>query len=786
MSLPTLLVPGSLKCAGQVISGKPIDYICEWVGSKLPDRGNVSYGNENRILIIHASTGSGKSTVIPVALVRMLRGVDTVSEYEGPGIICTQPRVLTAISLAMDVSVQNSPWNVDIVLGTTVGYSTGPRSVGVKSKLIYATIGILIVQFKRYTDEEIINKYKVIIVDEAHERSTDLDLLLLMLKNFYARNKRNPNTPILLFTSATIEAELFRSYFDLPPENLLEVEGRAYPIREHWPEVIENNYIEWAAKIVADILERDPVPSEMRTPKNDILIFVPGAQECKMLYELLNTFLDKNPHHGILLLTLNSDVVNQQLHDFKLVFTDLYALQPVRGHKLRRRVIVSTIVAETGLTINTLKHVIDCGWTRSKETYYPWGLTGLITRPSPQSRIKQRKGRVGRLFAGEYYPMYSRETYDQLLESQYPEIIINGMSSIFISTVAYQQDQQLFDDKDNDYVIAEYSISESGLITPPNANIFINTQIMALSCGFISPRAELPSNRSQTTEDTYYLGYGLTKLGRIAAKLDRIPIDIVRVLLAGYQYNVAMSDLLFIAALSYGTKEDLLLKRGRMKKSETYEITPRQHSVLHAAPKWLLKKFEDLDRAGQITEISKLLADEFIEDLFICEAFVNVATDLDKLTEYCEAGKIHFDNIMEVIRLRDEIADNMIGACLNPLSNNNRRLSVLQGEDFLNTLQLIKQCIGEGFRMNLLTRVAEDKPIYSSVWGVEIDAGKNDLIKMKNPKYFISDKIILNSAEQIKGVTPLLYVPDISRVSIIDGFYIPDINILEAKNAFKA
>jgi hypothetical protein len=129
----------------------------------------------------------------------------------------------------------------------------------------------------------------------------------------------------------------------------------------------------------------------------------------------------------------------------------------------------------------------------------------------------------------------------------------------------------------------------------------------------------------------------------------------------------------------------------------------------------------------------------------------------------------------------------MIGAGLNPLSNNNRRLYNLTGSEFEHTLVLIKQCIYDGFRTNILTREQNnDQLIYSNIWGLKIDLSNNYMVKQIKPYNIITDKIVLNSGEPVKGSTPLIYITDISRVSIVDSFYIPDINILEVKNAFKA
>jgi hypothetical protein len=629
---PTLLIPGRLKLGAEETPSDevPIDYIISWF--KQREYGSVPATMDNRVLIVRARTGSGKSTVLPVAVFRLLRDEKTpISQrYKGPSVICTQPRVLTAISLANDVS--SKPWNPDMVLGVTVGFQTGELSNKSSSGLLYATAGVLAAQLKYQEDVQIMKKYRFIIVDEAHDRSLDSDQILSLIKNFYQRNLGNKALPYLIITSATFDTVRYADYLGVSYDNILNVTGQTFPIQFNWPQNGTNNYPQEAANVALKIhmenLDDDPKEA-------DILIFMPGAFEMKTTTNLLKRKLDRGEvgSKPFLLLSLDSNVVNSQGRDFNLIFAPIDTLPQVSGKQPIRRIITSTTVAETGLTIDTLKYVIECGWSRTKECYQPYGAEGLITRPAPQNRIEQRRGRVGRLFPGQYYPLYTEKVFNMLDPQQLPDIITLGPNAIYLAIVCEQQRQKFrmsrITDAKSDYTgpkfIADYRVEDITLLDPPPPEALVYSNSIATTLGFISMNAPLPSKKydpfsletllpvdgddavvgadsagdaevdggATTAMDAITRGCGLTSLGFIGAAFARTPMEGVRILLSGYVWDVASEDLITAVAMIGSSISDLLV-RGKKEKADM----PFEHKIIGASlPIFLYAQYNG-DAAG--------------------------------------------------------------------------------------------------------------------------------------------------------------------------------------------
>jgi hypothetical protein len=820
--LPTLLVAGSLRLGAEASPSDeiPVRYITSWLQKRMPEFGGRSASLADRILVVRAETGSGKSTTLPVAVFRILRSESTPAgrRYRGPGVICTQPRVLTAIALATDVS--SRPWNPDMVLGETVGFQTGPVSNKPPAGLVYATAGVLAVQLRNQEDADIMGRYRFILIDEAHERALDSDMTLMLLRNFYQRNAGNKQLPFLLLTSATFATRRYAEYFGVGAENIVEVIGRAYPIETHWPAQGTNNYPAEAAAVALRIHEEHP---DDRPEQADILIFMPGGPESTAVAKALvrpgaasSNEASASParRRPFLVLTINREVIVSQAGDYPLVFEKPERLPLVGGERPARRIIISTVVAETGLTIDTLRYVIDCGWSRTKEVYQPWGAEGIVTRPAPQSRVEQRKGRAGRLFPGDFYPLYTKNVHGALEAQQLPEIISVGVAEIYLAIVREQQRQKL-----RTGAPPEFRVEDMTLLDPPPPEALLAAGATAVALGFVSARAPLPRSwpPAELTEAVLAApglgplalarGYGLTALGHIAALFARTPMEGVRTLFAGYMWGVAASDLITAVAMFGTPLPDLLVGRGREKKGATPSALPPGAAALRAA----LPPFLILRTGGGVTGVLPpseseafyfrarlLLADDFAEAILLFDAFalrIDASQgDVAAVTDWCTSVGLSFEAMLGIAIKRESIIEEMIVAGLNPFRAADRRLATLSIDEFTEGVCALKQCLYAGLSTRLLRWDPghPEGPAYVSPQGLRVrtpglftDAMASRLKALHvtqgpaealRPRWIITDQIRLMPAPPRSGDTgqPLLYIADTNLVSVLDGYIDPD------------
>ena len=778
MTTPTLLIKGSLKLGSALVSNDevPITYITGWVKKRMSEYGTVESSMKNRVLIIKAETGSGKSTVLPVAMFRILRGEKTpiTKKYRGQNVICTQPRVMTAIALVNDVS--SKPWNPDIKMGLTVGYQTGPISNKPPAGLLYATSGVLSVQLQTNTDDEIMDLYRFIMVDEAHERSIDGDMILMLLKNFYLRNLGNKKLPFLLLTSATYDTKIYSKYFGVPDANIINVIGRTYKITTHWPEYGFNDYITGAVSTVIKIHK-----DNLSDPPNkaDILIFTPGIHEINSINFLLQQELEKiGANIPFLIILVNRDIVIAQSEDYELIFKKPDLLPKINGVKPIRRIIISTIVAETGLTIDTLKYVIDCGWNRSLETYQPFGAIGLITRPAQKNRIIQRKGRAGRLFEGEFYPLYTEKSYEELDDQQLPDIITSGIAPIYLALIQEQQKQKLLTGLDG-----KFRVEDIDLLDAPSPESIMSANYISTTLGFTDIN-------------------GLTEIGKIAAKFSHTSMEAIKILFSAFLWDVSMSDLITAVIVFGKTKNDFFVKtKGDM---------PLGADVLRAAlPSFLVSR---IGGGGPILvppsedelfyyRCKMLIADDFIELILIFELFMAKLNEKkDNVISWCKKMNIKFDKLLELLKLRESIIEDLLIVGINPCYGDDKKLSYTPIEIFTYRVCLIKKCFYEGLRHNLL-EYQPDNPLGAGYYtlhnmkvkspdffldsmSIKLKALKITEIKYK-PKWIITDRFVIvpNKMTKKDAKPPLLYSLETNFVSVIDGFYNPDFDFYKPQIA---
>ncbi|KAL3574877.1 hypothetical protein D5086_022978 [Populus alba] len=342
--------------------------------------------HENQVLVVIGETGSGKTTQVTQYLAE--------AGYTTRGKIgCTQPRRVAAMSVAKRVAEE-----FGCRLGEEVGYAirfedcTGPDTV-----IKYMTDGMLL---REILIDENLSQYSVIMLDEAHERTINTDVLFGLLKKLV---KRRPDLRLIV-TSATLDAEKFSGYFFNC--NIFTIPGRTFPVEIMYTKQPESDYLDASLITVLQI--------HLTEPEGDILLFLTGQEEidfaCQSLYERMKG-LGKNVPELIILPVYSALPSEMQSRIF----------EPVPPGK--RKVVVATNIAEASLTIDGIFYVIDPGFAKQNVYNPKQGLDSLVITPISQASAKQRAGRGGRTGPGKCYRLYTESAYrNEMSPTSVPEI----------------------------------------------------------------------------------------------------------------------------------------------------------------------------------------------------------------------------------------------------------------------------------------------------------------------------------------------------------------------------
>ncbi|KAJ2610211.1 hypothetical protein H4S08_003710 [Coemansia sp. RSA 1365] len=356
------------------------------------NRMQLLYAVENNLVtVIVGEPGSGKSTQLPQYLYESGWAAD------GKTIACTQPRRVAAAMLAQRVSEE-----MDVELGTTVGYSvrfsdaSDPQTTRIK----YLTDGMLI---RECLADPLLSSYSVVMVDEAQDRSIATDMLLALLKKILHKRKADLR---VIISSATLDAESFRSFFGKDCSTIVSISGQPFPVDIQYLEAPCEKYLTCAVDTVVRIHETEA--------PGDILVFLPGKDAIfTILAELEEQQYSNCKLESLVLLPMYAGI---SASDQKAVFE--------LAQKGIRKVILSTNVAETSVTIDGVVYVVDSGFVKQRVFDTTTGIDRLVTRTVSKSSAKQRAGRAGRTQSGKVYRLYTHEAFNSSLFTQHdaPEI----------------------------------------------------------------------------------------------------------------------------------------------------------------------------------------------------------------------------------------------------------------------------------------------------------------------------------------------------------------------------
>jgi ATP-dependent RNA helicase HrpA len=344
---------------------------------------------DNQVIVLAGETGSGKTTQIPKFCMAAGRGI------EGK-IGCTQPRRIAALTVAERIADE-----LGEKIGQSVGYKMRFQDKDKPTSTIkIMTDGILLAETQ---GDAYLNEYDTLIIDEAHERSLNIDFILGYLRQLLKKRKDLK----LIITSATIDTQKFSKAFDDAP--IIEVSGRTFPVEVRYDDSDlsdEGSLAERAAQAANQLIYKDS--------RGDILIFMPTEQDIRECCDLL---AGKQRHATILPLYARLSSSDQ-----KRVFAQASG----------RKIVVSTNVAETSLTITGIKYVIDTGLARLAQYYPSTGTFALPVIPVSKSSANQRKGRCGRVENGICVRLYTEDDYESRQEFTSAEILRTNLAEVIL------------------------------------------------------------------------------------------------------------------------------------------------------------------------------------------------------------------------------------------------------------------------------------------------------------------------------------------------------------------
>ncbi|CAG9001324.1 MAG: hypothetical protein CENE_03342 [Candidatus Celerinatantimonas neptuna] len=502
--------------------------------------------SENQVVIIAGETGSGKTTQLPKICLELGLGTRGLIGH-------TQPRRLAARSVTSRLAEE-----LHVSVGEQVGYKIRfTDQVNQNTLIKLMTDGILLAELQQ---DRFLNQYEVLIIDEAHERSLNIDFILGYLRHIL---KKRHDLKVII-TSATIDPERFSKYFDHAP--MLLVEGRTYPVETRYRPLSEDGK-------TIDLIEAiDGAIDELyREKSGDILIFMNGEREIRDTADWLNK--RQRPHTEVLPLYARLSAKEQNR---------IFAQH--RG----RRIVLATNVAETSLTVPGIRYVIDPGTARISRYSSKAKVQRLPIEAISQASANQRKGRCGRVAEGICIRLYSEDDFNNRPEFTDPEILRTNLASVILQMAALKLgDIQAFP-----------------FIDPPE-NRSINDGINLLE--------ELGAVKARRFKSDRVL---LTPLGR---QLSRLPVDprMARMVIAGGEFGCVREIMIICAALSIQDPRERPFDAKQAADQQHQRFVDKQSDFISYLKLW--DYLRDKQRELSNNQFRKLCQKEFLSTLRIRE-----------------------------------------------------------------------------------------------------------------------------------------------------------------------
>jgi ATP-dependent RNA helicase DDX35 len=407
-------------------------------------RRRILYALEKyQTVVLVGETGSGKTTQVPQYL------YEAGWVHPTAAVVCTQPRRIAASSVAARVAEE-----MNVSVGGEVGYCIrfDDRTDAHRTKIKYVTDGILL---RETMYDPLLSKYSVVMIDEAHERSLNTDILLGLLRKI---QKKRPELRVIV-SSATIDAHAFKTFFETNKHSasdphgdtacVIRVQGRQFPVDIYYLKFPIKDYVKACIDTVHFVHKTEQ--------PGDVLVFLPGRQDIERVVATLD---DMNL--GLHVLPMYSGLrADKQLQVFK------------RAPRGRRKVVVSTNVAETSVTIPGIRYVIDSGFAKIPSYNARDAMSSLLAEPISQASANQRAGRAGRVMPGKCFRLYTEVAYvEELPKRTTPEIQRCNLASVVLQLKSLGIDD----------------IASFAFLTPPPNDLLTDAEDMLHAAGALDQK----------------------------------------------------------------------------------------------------------------------------------------------------------------------------------------------------------------------------------------------------------------------------------------------------------
>lgn len=655
---------------------------------------------ESKFYVLKSGTGSGKSSALPPALIK--------SRSRTIGI--TEP----TRAVVEDVPGEIIRWNPDVLMGENIGFQTSTIKMTTLKGMYFMTPQVLLNQLQMDT-RAFMKKYSTIIIDEVHMHSTTIDFLLRSLKLLISDNYQKAECPIVIVMSATLDPKKYMDYFDT--KHFLEIKGAdSAPIKEVWP---KTDIVDLNKHILSLVKNIQNDKKEM-----DILIFAATQKAMENIQKVL--IAGKIKADTIAL--YHSKIPKTQVH--KEVAT-----------KPGKRVLIGTNSVETGVTFEYLTSIIDTGYVFEVITDPQMACMVLNATVVPKASAIQRRGRVGRIRSGTWYPMYTKETHSALIPDKKPEVFTGDVSMQLLKFIIQITETELVNYR-------EIKRNPKKTFDPLKLDL-IHT-----------PTSEM---LQYTLEKLYTLGcldinWEPTLQGVIVAKSQLLQVEQMKAILSSWYWDCEpMYMIIIMSCLMY--QKDL--------------FDP---------------KFKEFKQTAEHKKFSSIINDEFVELLI---KYYEFKENLDRivnkpesnhiaaLQKWCTENGYNYDIWVAVLEL---IADTTTQFLSVGLAAPATAISILDrykknSKDAIQAVMNIKKCLVEAYRFNIAT------------WDSKQNAY---IVRYKNKKLKPPRSPVLSAVHDPKGTTkykpPIYILTDtilyingaftVGKVSVLDGFVDVDLNFL--------